>query len=45
MTATLTLIAAALLLQCPDGTPPPCRAVSRPARAAPPSMSVAVLGF
>jgi TolB-like protein len=32
--------------QCPDGTPPPCRAAAaRPARAATPPMSVAVLGF
>ena len=36
----------ALQAQCPDGAPPPCaRPVARPARAAAPPMSVAVLGF
>jgi TolB-like protein len=38
--------AAPLLAQCPDGTPPPCRApAARPVRAAAPPTSVAVLGF
>jgi TolB-like protein/Tfp pilus assembly protein PilF len=43
---TVSTVSTVLTAQCPDGAPPPCRAAAaRPARAAAPPMSVAVLGF